>query len=159
MTISSVLTVMGSEVKPRRSSAMTLMQRACLAETQERSDRRIAWLEVEDRDLVGGLCEGECTVNVVRSAYQNQPALAVLDARRGLKDHVNAAALDEAQRAQVEYDAACVLLCLLQRLAELRRVREIQFASYMHPCCTRIALLPSANELWQITVTVRCLWS
>jgi hypothetical protein len=123
---------------------------------QERLGGRLAWVEVEDQYLAGGSRERERVVDVGWAAHEDQPARTAPDAGGSVEDYMNSGALDEGDLAQVEHHQTGGELCIVQRLAELGRGREIQLARHMNPGRARTALFPSAAEPRRHRAQARC---
>ena len=70
-----------------------------LGEMHERSDGRLAGVQVDDQHLAGDTGEHERAIDLGRAMYEDQPAMTAPYTTSGIEDHMNARALDESQLA------------------------------------------------------------
>jgi hypothetical protein len=65
----------------------------------ERSDGRLAGVQVDDQYLAGDTGERERAIDLGWAAYEDEAAITVPHTTSGIEDDMNARALDESQLA------------------------------------------------------------
>lgn len=65
----------------------------------ERSDGRLAGVQVDDQHLARDISEHERAIDLGRATYEDEAAMTAPHTTSGIEDHMNARALDESQLA------------------------------------------------------------